>query len=182
MQRMFIVAAFAALALSASAQAPDPPSRDGRAPAPRFTDPGRRAKLEQAFPEIDRIVQEFTTASHVPGAAWGVVIDGELAHAGVTGYRDVPSKAPITKDSVFRIASMTKSFTAISILKLRDEGKLSLDDPAEKYVPELKGLVYPTRDSPKITVRNLLSHATGFPKTTRGGTSSSRTATINSRR
>jgi len=166
MKRTFIVGAFAVLAVSVSAQGPDLSSRDGRsrAPAPRFTDPERRAKLDNAFPEIDRIVQEFTTANHVPGAAWGVVIDGELAHAGVTGYRDVPSKAPVTKDSVFRIASMTKSFTAIAILKLRDEGKLSLDDPADKYVPELKTLVYPTSDSPKITIRHLLSHATGFPE------------------
>ena len=45
---------------------------------------------------------------------------------------------------MFRIASMTKSFTALAILKLRDEGKLSLDDPAEHYVPELKALTYPT--------------------------------------
>ncbi len=59
---------------------------------------------------------------------------------------------------------MTKSFTAIAILKLRDEGKLALDDPAEKYVPEMKALVYPTSDSPKITIRHLLSHATGFPE------------------
>jgi CubicO group peptidase (beta-lactamase class C family) len=59
---------------------------------------------------------------------------------------------------------MTKSFTAIAILKLRDEGKLSLDDPAEKYVPEMKALVYPTGDAPKITVRHLLSHAEGFPE------------------
>ena len=100
----------------------------------------------------------------MPGAAWGIVIDGELAHTGVTGYRDVPSKAPVTADSVFRIASMTKSFTAIAILKLRDEGKLSLDDPAEQYVPEMKALVYPTSDSPRLTIRHLLSHAEGFPE------------------
>ena len=76
----------------------------------------------------------------------------------------MPSKAPVDADTVFRIASMTKSFTAMAILKLRDEGKLSLDDPAEKYVPEMKGLVYPTSDSPKITIRHLLSHAEGFPE------------------
>ena len=139
-------------------------SADNKAPPPRFKDPDRRAKLEKAFPEIDRIFQEFTAAAHVPGAAWGLVIDGALAHTDVTGYRDLPSKAPVTPDSVFRIASMTKSFTAIAILKLRDEGKLSLDDPAERYVPELKALVYPTSDSPKITIRHLLSHATGFPE------------------
>jgi CubicO group peptidase (beta-lactamase class C family) len=135
-----------------------------KAPVPRFADPDRRTKLEKAFPEIDRLFKDYAAGAHVPGAAWGIIIDGELAHAGVTGYRDVPSKAPVTPDSVFRIASMTKSFTAIAILKLRDEGKLSLDDPAEKYVPEMKALVYPTSDAPKITVRHLLSHAEGFPE------------------
>ena len=59
---------------------------------------------------------------------------------------------------------MTKSFTALSILKLRDEGRLSLEDPAEKYVPEMKALTYPTDDSPRITIRHLLSHAEGFPE------------------
>ena len=135
-----------------------------KAAPPRFVDPDRRAKLAKAFPEIDRIFRDYAASAHVPGAAWGIIIDGELAHTGVTGYRDVPSKAPVTPDSVFRIASMTKSFTAIAILKLRDEGKLSLEDPAEKYVPEMKSLVYPTSDSPKITIRHLLSHAEGFPE------------------
>ena len=135
-----------------------------KAPVPRFADPDRRAKLAKAFPEIDQLFQDYAAAAHVPGAAWGIVIDGQLAHTGVTGYRDVPSKAPVTPDSVFRIASMTKSFTAIAILKLRDEGKLSLDDPAEKYVPEMKALVYPTTDSPKLTIRHLMSHAEGFPE------------------
>jgi CubicO group peptidase (beta-lactamase class C family) len=129
-----------------------------------FTDPDRKAKLSAAFPEIDRAVGEFMTRTHVPGAAWGIVIDGELAHLGVAGFRDLKTKAPVDKDSVFRIASMTKSFTAMSILKLRDEGKLSLDDFAEKYVPELKTLHYPTTDSPRIKVRDLMSHATGFPE------------------
>ena len=45
--------------------------------------------------------------AHVPGAAWGIVIDGELAHLGVSGFRELPSKAPVTCDSVFRIASMS---------------------------------------------------------------------------
>lgn len=159
----------AAVALPAAAQvaAPSPPSADAfafKAEPPRFTDPGRRQKLEQAFPAVDRLMEEFTRREHVPGAAWGVVIDGELAHLGVTGFREVPGRQPVTADSVFRIASMTKSFTAMAILKLRDEGKLSLEDRAEKYVPELAGLVYPTSDAPRITVRHLLSHAEGFPE------------------
>jgi CubicO group peptidase (beta-lactamase class C family) len=135
-----------------------------KAPVPRFVDPDRRAKLAKAFPEIDRIFQDYAAVAHVPGAAWGIIVDGQLAHTGVTGYRDVPSKTPVTPDTVFRIASMTKSFTAIAILKLRDEGKLSLDDLAEKYVPEMRTLVYPTSDSPRITIRHLMSHAEGFPE------------------
>ncbi len=123
-----------------------------------------RARLATAFVEIDRVFRDFAAQSHVPGAAWGIVVDGEIAHVGVTGFRDLTSKSPVDRDTVFRIASMTKSFTAMSILKLRDAGRLSLDDPAERYVPELKGLKYPTTDSPRLTIRHLLSHSTGFPE------------------
>jgi CubicO group peptidase (beta-lactamase class C family) len=157
-----VVAAAGCVVLAAGLSAQVAPTF--KAPPARFADPDRRAKLEQAFPEIDRLFKDYASGAHVPGAAWGIVIDGQLAHTGVTGYRDVPSWAPVTPDSVFRIASMTKSFTAIAILKLRDEGELSLDDPAEQYVPEMKALVYPTTDSPKITIRHLLSHAEGFPE------------------
>ena len=124
----------------------------------------RRETLKAAFASIDQTFRDFTVREHIPGAAWGIVVDGELVHIGVAGLREVPSKAQVEADSVFRIASMTKSFTAMAILRLRDEGQLSLDDPAERYVPELKGLKYPTTDSPRITVRHLLSHAEGFPE------------------
>src|SRR5712692_5019499 len=59
---------------------------------------------------------------------------------------------------------LDQELTAISVLRLRDAGKLSLDEPAEKYLPELARLRYPTRDSPRITVRHLLSHSAGFPE------------------
>jgi CubicO group peptidase (beta-lactamase class C family) len=134
------------------------------APAAPFADPQRRAKLSTAFADVDRILGDYATSVHAPGAAWGIVIDGELAHQGAMGVRDVAAKARVDADTVFRIASMTKSFTAMSILKLRDAGKLSLDDPAERYVPELKNLRYPTTDSPRITVRHLLTHSEGFPE------------------
>jgi CubicO group peptidase (beta-lactamase class C family) len=133
-------------------------------PGAQFADADRRAKLASAFGDIDRLFAEFAQKSNVPGAAWGIVIDGALAHAGAVGRRDVATREPVDADTVFRIASMTKSFTAMAILKLRDEGQLSLDDPAEKFVPELKGLRYPTSDSPRITVRHLLTHSEGFPE------------------
>src|SRR4029453_17616782 len=134
------------------------------APVAGFSDPDRRAKLATAFADIDRMFADFAKGTHVPGAAWGIVIDGELAHSGAAGVRDVRTNAAADSDTVFRITSMTKSFTAVAILKLRDEGRLSLDDPAERYVPELKDLKYPTTDSPKLTIRHLLSHSEGFPE------------------
>src|SRR4051812_47619055 len=126
--------------------------------------PGSASALTAAFADVDRILAEYMAQRHVPGAAWGVIVDGQVAHLSAKGLRDVEAAAPVDGDSVFRIASMTKSFTAMSILELRDEGKLSLDDPAERYVPEMAGLKYPTTDSPKITIRHLLSHAEGFPE------------------
>ena len=142
---------------------PAPPGA-GRIPPPAFADPQRLVKLEGAFPEIDGLFRAFAERSRVPGIAYGIVIDGRLAHAGAIGYRDVAARDPVDADTVFRIASMTKSFTALCILRLRDEGKLGLDDPAERYVPELAGLAYPSADSPRITIRHLLSHAEGFPE------------------
>lgn len=134
------------------------------APPPRFTDPDRMAKLQRAMPVVDSIMRTFMQRSRVPGIAYGVIVDGRLLHVAATGVRHVPSNAPVDTSTVFRIASMTKSFTALAILQLRDAGKLSLDDPAERYVPELKGLRYPTSDAPRITIRQLLSHAAGFPE------------------
>jgi len=131
---------------------------------PRFADPERREKLMAALAEIDAQFVSYLERDHVPGAAWGVLIDGELVHSGSHGVRELESGTAVDMDTVFRIASMTKSFTALAILKLRDAGKLGLDDPAERYVPELRALAYPTADSPRITIRHLLSHEAGFPE------------------
>ena len=130
----------------------------------QFADPARSAKLEAAFPEVDRLVREFLKREQVPGAAWGIVVDGKVAYIGTAGFRNLANQQPVAGDTVFRIASMTKSFTAMAILQLRDAGKLSLDDPAEKFVPELRALRYPTTDSPRLTLRHLLTHSGGFPE------------------
>ena len=98
----------------------------------------------------------------MPGLVYGVVIDGRLVHVKAMGVQDLQTKRPVTADTLFRIASMTKSFTALSILKLRDEGRLSLDASAETYLPEIRNWRYPTEDSPRIRVRDLLTHTAGF--------------------
>ena len=64
-------------------------------------------------------------------------MDGRLVYSGSGGYADIKKKIPATSQSMFRIASMTKSFTAMATLKLRDEGKLRLDDPVYLYIPEI---------------------------------------------
>lgn len=133
-------------------------------PEPRFADPERARKLAAAFPEIEKMFQERVERQHMPGAVLGIIIDGQLVWMKSAGVSDLKSRTPVNADTVFRIASMTKSFTAMAILKLRDEGKLSLDDPVSKYVPSLTDLPYPTKDSPALTIRHLLSHSEGFPE------------------
>jgi CubicO group peptidase (beta-lactamase class C family) len=133
-------------------------------PPPRFTDPGRVAKLESAMPEIDRIFRAYAADQKVPGMIWGVVIDGRLAHVASAGVRDRATRAPLTRSTAFRIASMTKSFTALAILKLRDDGKLSLEDPVSKWIPEFATMALPTRDSAPLRVRHLMTHSAGFPE------------------
>ncbi|WP_020599717.1 serine hydrolase domain-containing protein [Spirosoma panaciterrae] len=131
---------------------------------PTFIDGDRLKKLEAAFPIVEKLFKDAAEKRHFPGVAFGIVLDGKLVYAGGIGYTDVAKKTPATPKSLFRIASMTKSLTGMAILKLRDEGKLRLDDPAELYIPELKSHKYLTADAPKITVRNLLTHSAGFPE------------------
>ena len=111
---------------------------------------------------IDRLFEEFWLDAHIPGLVYGVVRDGRLVHVASFGVQDLESKRPVDADTLFRIASMTKAFTALTVLKLRDEGKVRLDALAEDYVPELRGWKYPTEDSPRIRVRDLLNHTEGF--------------------
>ena len=111
---------------------------------------------------IDRSVEDWRLDAHVPGLVYGVVKDGQLIAVRGLGVQDVVTRQPVTADSLFRIASMSKAFTALAILKLRDEGKLSLDAPAETYVPEMRGWLYPTKDSRRIRVRDLLNHSAGL--------------------
>ena len=118
--------------------------------------------FDQLAPEIDALFAKFQADQHIPGLVYGVVKDGKLAYVKGVGVQNITDKRPVTPDSLFRIASMTKAFTALSILKLRDDGRLRLDDLAEQYVPEMKGWTYPTKDSPRIRIRDLLQHVGGF--------------------
>ena len=84
--------------------------------------------IEAILPVLDKLFMEHARKNHLPGFVYGIVVDGKVVHTTSMGYSDLDKKIPVTTRSVFRIASMTKSFTAMAILKLRDEGKLRLDD------------------------------------------------------
>jgi CubicO group peptidase (beta-lactamase class C family) len=121
------------------------------------------ASLASGIARIDEMADRAFAGWKVPGLVYGLVHGGELVHVRGLGTLRVGADATPDARSVFRIASMTKSFTAATVLLLRDEGRLQLDDPIDQYVPELANLRYPTRDSPRVTIRHLLTMTAGFP-------------------
>ncbi|MBA2382763.1 MAG: beta-lactamase family protein [Chloroflexi bacterium] len=119
--------------------------------------------LAGALAEVDAIFDRFAASDAVPGFAYGIVVNGELVHSGGRGTLRAGAAVTPNADSVFRIASMTKSFTAATVMLLRDEGRLRLDDPVATWVPELAGLVPWSRDSAPMTIESLLTMSAGLP-------------------
>lgn len=113
---------------------------------------------------IHQMFDTYAKNIHAPGIVYGVVSNGKLILSGGKGYTDVEKKTPVNNQSAFRIASMSKSFTAMAILHLRDAGKLNLNDPVAKFIPELNNQRMLSTDAPAITIHNLLTHAAGFPE------------------
>ena len=111
--------------------------------------------------EIDKFVTDYIKRNGLPGASIVIVKDGKLVYENGFGH-DSEGK-PITENSLMRIASVSKTFTAFSVMQLVDEGKIQLDDPVVKHVPELK--LDDTRWN-QVTIRQLLSHTSGVPNPT----------------
>jgi CubicO group peptidase (beta-lactamase class C family)/beta-lactamase class A len=120
--------------------------------------------LSAVIPVVDKMYKGYAERNHYPGMVYGIVSDGKLVYSNGLGLTDISKKIAAGAVSDFRIASMSKSFTTVAILQLRDAGKLRLDDPASLYIPELKGQRGVASDAPEITVRNLLTHSAGFPE------------------
>jgi CubicO group peptidase (beta-lactamase class C family) len=176
MRRIEVVPFFAgALLMAHAALAAD--SKPGPAPAPPLKGDPVAAGLDPAkLAGLHAQLQKFVTDHQIAGA---VTVIGRRARAGdvigdvqVVGFRDLESHAPMQPDTIFRIASMTKVATSVGVMMLEDEGKLSVDDPVEKYLPEFRGqklmqsqigssfmLVDPPR---LITVKDLLTHTSGM--------------------
>jgi CubicO group peptidase (beta-lactamase class C family) len=126
--------------------------------------PGRIDKIKSTLPIVEKMYREYAEKNHFPGLAFGLVVDGKVVLSGGQGFSEIATSTKATPQSMFRIASMSKSVTAMGILALRKEGKLRLDDPAFLYLPELKEMPGLTKDAPPITIRHLLTHAAGFPE------------------
>ncbi len=105
---------------------------------------------------IDRLVADRISETGAPGFAVGVSIDGKVVHAKGYGIANLETQTPVTPQTVFNIASITKTFTALAAVKLVQQGKLSLDDPLSKYLDAVPAAWRP------ITIRQLLSNTSGI--------------------
>lgn len=102
----------------------------------------------------------------IVGAGLTVVKDGAVTHEVFVGYQDRDTRRPVDRDTIFHWASVTKTFTGVAIMQLRDRGLFSLDDPVVKYVPELREVHNPFGDMSQVTIRHLMSHTGGFRAST----------------
>src|SRR5437763_5468257 len=135
---------------------------------------------------ITDMMKRHIAAGEISGGVTLVARHGRIVHLEATGVTDVDTKKPMTKDAVFRIASMTKPVTGVAIMMMMEEGKLKITDPVSKYIPSFKDLTVavaePKRgvaasaaaDEPtpvkyyavpaerEITLRDLLTHVSGL--------------------
>jgi CubicO group peptidase (beta-lactamase class C family) len=128
-----------------------------------FADENRKTKLQAAMPIVAELYKAHALKHHFPAYAFAIMLDGEVLFKKVDGWANIEDKIPANNETMFRIASMSKSFTTMAILQLRDAGKLKLDDPIDQYIPAMKGQVL-TKDGAPITIRHLMSHQAGFPE------------------
>jgi CubicO group peptidase (beta-lactamase class C family) len=112
--------------------------------------------------EIDQACAAFAQRENLPGLVAGIVQGGKLVHVTAFGLADREAGRAVTPETAFRIASMTKSTTALAILALRDADRLALDAPLSNYIPQFAAVAPATRDSAPVTVRHLLTHTAGF--------------------
>jgi CubicO group peptidase (beta-lactamase class C family) len=146
---------------AAFGKGPRPPVDAGKA----GLDPAKLATLHAEL-------QKYVDAKKIAGAVTVIGRKGHLASVEVVGARDVEEKKPMEVDTVFRIASMSKIVTTVGIMILEDDGKLSVDDPVEKHLPEFRGqrLIKSVKDDTytlgdperPVTIKDLMTHTSGF--------------------
>ncbi len=114
---------------------------------------------KELFDMIDRLIINLMGETKIPGLAIGIVKDGEPFYTKGFGARNLEKNLPFTPDTLFGIGSISKSFTALSINQLAEQGKIDLHEPVRKYINFKLG----KRKNP-ITIHHLLSHSSGIPE------------------
>src|SRR5262245_37391568 len=102
----------------------------------------------------------------IVGSSLMFVKNGNVTLKHAIGYQDLAAKRPVDEETIFHWASITKTLTGVAIMQLRDRGHFTLDDPAVKYVPELRQVHNPYGDISQVTIRHLMSHSAGFRAST----------------
>ena len=117
----------------------------------------------QAGDAIAKRMQEFADAKQFSGSVTLVATRGKVVHLEAVGLADVATGQAMTKDSIFAVASMTKPITATALMILQDEGKLSVDEPVAKYIPQFKDVALASGPAKsEMTIRHLMTHTSGL--------------------
>jgi CubicO group peptidase (beta-lactamase class C family) len=111
---------------------------------------------------IGAAMEAMVAKNEIAGAVTVVVTKDKTLHLESTGLADVAAKKPMTPDTMFWIASMTKPITGAAVLMLQDEGKLNVSDPVAKYLPEFANLKTPSGKPANLTIAQLLTHTSGL--------------------
>jgi CubicO group peptidase (beta-lactamase class C family) len=124
---------------------------------------------------VGAAMQEMVAKQEVSGAVTAVVSKDRLLHLEATGLADIAAKRPMTTDTLFWIASMTKPVTGVAILMLQDEGKLKASDSVAKYLPSFANLKTPSGKRADITITQILTHTSGLGEADPAGAREART-------
>jgi len=120
------------------------------------------AAVEELGPKFEAKLAAYVKDHRLPGASAGVVVGDRLVWSGDYGFADIAARRPPDARTLYRIASITKTFTGTAIMQLRDQGELHLDDAAVTYLPELRDATSPFGPIETLTLRRMLSHESGL--------------------
>lgn len=116
---------------------------------------------ESTLKSFETYAKELQEKYLIPGISVGLNKDGKSFYYKGFGHRDADNDLPVTGDTIFGIASITKSFTCVAIMQLQEQGKLSVDDPVVKHIPELK--IVDAEKTAKMTIHHFMTHTSGLP-------------------
>ena len=148
-----------------------PPSACGRPRSRPWSRPSRSGCPSERLRRIDRYIQEYIDTNQIAGAVTLVARRGEVVHLEAQGSRDGEAGQPMTPDTIFEMASMTKPIVSAALMMLFEEGRFLLDDPISKWLPEyadhtvrLPGYLgaQPVAAARPVTVRHVLTHTSGL--------------------